>query len=425
MEKTFSIKYPWRFAQKDRNTIVKFILYVIWPFGAWLACLKSANTKTSYIIFFLFSLLLCWHMAPNSISLYDDFLGILERYNNTNISTDQLLTQIRDYFLMNDNAPKELYEIVMIWFVKLFTNNYHFYFLVCAIPVTYFQLKTLQFITLDKKYIATYWYAMAMMFLLIFPRDIITVQNPRFATGLWLGIYFCIKRWSSGSSNILTILPVVLCPLIHSGLWPFTIVVILFEFISNVNVRILEIAALISIPLSFINTDIFVGFDFSHYVPSNFVGWVDLYNSEDAYADLHGDTRAGYWWVSWIFQMIKQITYAAMVIYLIKHNKSNTNFESKRFYPFFLYILFIINIVQSIPEIGTRYYWFLQIFTAFMWFKAVYPNKSIYVKTLLIGLSMPFFYRYGYVMGGALAVNTPIDIFCTPLPYLMGKGLFW
>lgn len=425
MEKTFDAKYPWSFAEEDRNAIGKWILYILWPFGAWLLCLKSANTKTSYIIFFLFSLLLCWHMEPNNTLLYDDFLGILERYNNTNISTDQLATQIRNYFLLKDNAPKELYEIVMIWFVKLFTNNYHFYFLLCAIPVAYFQLKTLQFITLDQKYIATYWYAIVMMILLILPRDIITVQNPRFTTGLWIGIYFCIKRWSSDSSNICTILPILLCPLIHSGLWIFTVAVIFFEFISYVNIRLLEITALISIPLSFINTDIFVGFDFSQYLPSNLVEWAKIYSSEDAYSNLHGDTKAGYWWVSWIFQMIRQITYVAMAIYLIKHNKENENLESRRFYPFFLYIFFITNLVQSIPVLGDRYYWFLQVFTAYIWFKAVYPNKSIYIKFLLIGLSMPIFYRYGYVMGGALSVNTPIDIFFCPLPYLLSKGLLW
>lgn len=425
MEKTYDVKYPWRFAQKDRNTAAKCLLYIMWPFGAWLACLKSANTKSSYIIFFLFSLLLCWHMEPNSTSLYDDFLGILERYNKTNISTSQLIRQIRDYFLLNDNAPKELYESITIWFVKLFTNNYHFYFLFCAIPVAYFQLKTLQFITLDKKYVATYWYAIVMMVILIFPRDIITVQNPRFVTGLWLGVYFCIKRWSSDSSSTLTILPVLLCPLIHSGLWLFTIVVVIFEFISYANVKLFEFVAWASIPLSFVNTDFFLEFDFSQYLPLNLADWSELYNSENAYADLHGDTRAGYWWVSWIFQMIKQITYAAMVIYLIKNNKKNSNFEGRKFYPFFLFVFSVVNIIQSIPELGERYYWFLQIFTAFIWFKSVYPNKSMYIKFLLIGLSMPFFYRYGYILGGALAVNTPTDIFFFPLPYLLLKGILW
>lgn len=36
-----------------------------------------------------------------------------------------------------------------------------------------------------------------------------------------------------------------------------------------------------------------------------------------------------------------------------------------------------------------------------------------------------FFTRYGYVIGGALSVNTPTDIFIMPLPYLIGEGLFW
>ena len=56
---------------------------------------------------------------------------------------------------------------------------------------------------------------------------------------------------------------------------------------------------------------------------------------------------------------------------------------------------------------------------------AFYPfnNKILYI--LLASTSWYMIGRYGYVLGGALSVNTPIDIFYMPLPYLMGKGIFW
>ena len=101
------------------------------------------------------------------------------------------------------------------------------------------------------------------------------------------------------------------------------------------------------------------------------------------------------------------------------------NIESANMYSFYLLIFASINFIQFVPELGNRYYAFLRIFCVFIWFKAFYP---FYNNTLYILLALTSWYmvnRYCYILGGALSVNTPIDIFFTPLPYLMGKGLFW
>ena len=103
----------------------------------------------------------------------------------------------------------------------------------------------------------------------------------------------------------------------------------------------------------------------------------------------------------------------------------NNNLESRNFYPFLLFLLIIVNLAQAIPVLGERYYWFIKIFTIFVWFKAFYPQHKKVIICLLLANSWAFLQRYGYVLGGALAATTPLDIYFTPLPYLIGKGLFW
>ena len=76
-------------------------------------------------------------MSPMSDSGYDDFIGIKERFDTAIISTTDLKYEIDAYFSMADDAPKELYEDILTWFVKGCTNNYHFFFLLAAIPIAF------------------------------------------------------------------------------------------------------------------------------------------------------------------------------------------------------------------------------------------------------------------------------------------------
>ena len=130
----------------------RLFAFFIWPFGAWLSALRKANQKSSYVVFFLFSLLLCWHMSPTEGTYYDDFVGILDRFKNTYFTTNDIVDQIRLFITRSDDAPKELYENVLTWFIKSYTDNYHFFFLLASIPIALCQLKSLSFITFDKRY---------------------------------------------------------------------------------------------------------------------------------------------------------------------------------------------------------------------------------------------------------------------------------
>ena len=420
---TYNDKKPWQYAVND-SIGIRLISFILWPFGTWLYSLKNANSKASFIIYFLFSLLICWHFSETPGVAYDDFIGIKMRFEQTYISTDQILNQINAYFSFSNDAPKELYENILIWFTKSLSDNYHLYFLFSAIPVAILQLLTLRRVVMDYRFDRNSLYAIAVMVMIIFPRDIITVQNPRFATALWLGVYICISTFTKKRSCLLNVLPVIFCPMIHSGMWIFTIMCFVFILIPK-RVPLLEKLALCTIPLGFLNTDFLLGFDFSKYLPSSLSSWAELYNNEESYAQLHGAGRAGFWWVSWIFDTIMQIAYVWMTIIIIKNDRKNNNEESKNIYAFFLFLLIICNVMHSLPEIGKRYYWILQIITMFIWFKSQYPCEKKVMKLLMLGSFRGFLFRYGYIFGGALAVTTPVDIYIMPLPYLILKGIIF
>lgn len=420
MIKTYDNRTPhW---SNDSEAKGKFLLFFIWPFGAWLYSLWTANTRSSYIIFFLFSILLCWHMAPMPGSEYDDFIGILDRFNSTNISSIELLTQIKNFFTLNPNAPKELYENIVIYLVKSFTDNYHIYFFICSIPVAFCQLKSLKRITSDIYFKAGNWIAILILAMFIFPRDIITVQNPRFTTGFWICLVSSIYCFSESRKKYYYLIPILLTPMIHSGMWLYLIIITIYVLIPH-KVRLLEILVICSIPISFFDANLFHNLNLS-FLPENLYRWSLLHFDPDNINN-QAELRSGYWWVGYSFFIASKITYIYMIIKLINNkNDINNNQEAFNFYPFFLFNVFIVNLIQPIPVLGERYYWFIQIYTIYIWFKTFHLENKNIILALVITNLWGIIRRYGYILGGALSVNTDPDIFYTPLIYLIYKGFY-
>ena len=409
------------------NIVWKMLFYLFWPFGTWLFCLKEPRTKSSYLVFFLFSLLLLWHMSPAGLTdEYHDFLGILEEFNTTKITTGEFLDEVVAFFTFSDDAPKELYQDFLTWFTKLFTENYHFMFLLAAIPVAYFQLKSMQLVTNDSFFMPGFLGIIAMIAMII-PRDMIAVQNPRFTTGFWLFVCCSLYCFSQKHIKLKYLLPFLLLPAMHSGLWPALIMIGLYLIFPK-NTRLLETMAIASIPFVFIDPDLFSMLNIDlNVLPSSLSKWADNYISEEAYSKfILNEGRAGFWWVDSLFQFALKILYIMLALQVIGNkNKVEINSEASGFYSFFLFIFFMINMIQFVPVMGSRYYGMWRIFVFYTWYKTFHFERKTPYYLLLIFNSWYIVNRYGYVLGGALAVNMPPDIFFTPLPYLIGEGLFY
>ena len=407
--------------------MVLLLFFFIWPFGAWLYAVSKIRLRSSYVIFFLFSLLICWHMAPTGYTdFYDDFLGIKDQFDASATTSSEMRTMVVDFFTLSEDAPKEIYRLLLEWFVKLFTDNYHFYFLLCSIPVTLCMLPMVRRFTSDSRFKVSF-IGLLTVAMFVFPRDIFTVQNARFATGLWVCLTFTILYYCNGRKWIY-ILPVLFSPVFHSGMWPYVALFVIALFIPRYR-RGIEIVALCSIPFIFFDADLMSNFNVS-ILPPGIRAWVERGLSEEKYNKfiLH-EGRSGFWWVTAAFSYMMRVAYIIMTYLLIKKREYvEQNEEARNLYVFYLLLFAFVNFIQFVPILGERYYWFLRMFCVFMFFKAFYCVLPAYKKVLmflLVACSWGILQRYGYVLNGALSVHTSIDLFYAPLPYLIGKGLFW
>lgn len=425
METTFNKMHPFA-AYNKRELGAVLIFYLIWPFGAWLYSLfRCPKTKGAYFVFFLFSLLLCWHFSPNySVGHYDDFLGILERFNGNNISTDKLLAIYHDYFSFSDNAEKDLYESTLNWVTRLFSDNYHLFFLIASIPVALCQLTVMKRLTGDIRFKNASVIGVVLLIMFIFPRDIITVQNPRFTTGFWLAVlgtidFYCENM--NGTRHWTSIFLVLLAPLCHSGLFLYAALFVAGVFVKPT--RLLEIIAIVSIPFSLFDAGLLHGISAS-ILPANLQIWAEHYMSDDSFSKyVLNEGRSGFWWITDCFEFMMKLVYVVMAVQLIRNRQETMkNAESSSLYAFFLFLFSIVNLIQFVPVLGERYYWFVRILCLFVWFKSFGFTKSNMLYLLLFSCSFAMFKRYGYILGGALSVTTNPDMFIMPLPYLIATG---
>lgn len=407
--------------ENPQDWIFKLILFIIYPFGAFLISLRNAASKSSYLIYFLFGLIFCWHMNPTG-DRYDDLFGIMERVVANNYSTKEIWEQFVTFITFKEDAPKEVYENVLNWFSKLFSPNPHLFFTIAAIPYLFFMLKSLKKITTDRKFTQC-WYCLIVLALFVLPRDIITVQNPRFTTGVWMAVFATISFFSSSKYQWRYFLIILATPLIHSGFW-FYVLAFTGGLFAMRYQKLLIVLLYASVPFSYLSYDLLTSLNLSALpLPSTLAVWIERYLSEDSFNEFVANEGAsGYFWVAQIFTTIRTTAYLIVPLYLWKYRKEiEQRNDIKHLFKFFLYFYALVNFIQFVPVLGERFYWIVRILAIYLWFKAIYPRHNTVLKILLLACSWEIFKRYFYK--GAISSSVPLEIFYTPLPNLIAD--FW
>ena len=404
----------------QRDLVAKLSLFLFWPFGAFLWSALEANKKSSYVIFFLFGTLFCWNMAPRGSARYDDFIGMVNLFERAYYSSYEILDQIWKYISFEKDAPKELYNNVLIWITKSISDNYHLYFALASIIYLTFMLGSLRMITSDYKFKICF-FSLLILMLFVIPRDLITVQNPRYTTGLWLNIFCTLKYYYSGKVKNRWIYPfIILCsPFFHSGMWLYVGLFWGLSILSKLNFPMKSALILfyISIPFSYLSYEILANYSIDLLpIPDTFKATFKSYTSEATF-NKYNTSGTGLAWLQNIFDFIRITFYAAIPYFIYKYRNSIRDIRIQHFITYLFLFGAIVNFIQSVPVLGLRYSYFFQILAIYIWFKVVYPRNNNFLLFGLAGWAFYIVNRYFYK--GAVSVCVPPDIWFMPTPLLL------
>ena len=400
----------------------KLALFIFCPFLSFLYSLRDAASRSSYVIYFLFGVAICWSMDVNFSpdAHYDDLQGIMERFRNFHMSGEDLRYQISEYFSFSGHAEKELYGIAMMWFTKLFTQNPHAYFALSAVVYLIFFLNCLKRITRAPHFDNSF-YCLIILLLFVVPRDIITVQNPRYSTAMWMAIMGTFNYYLATKHRMWNVLWIAAAPLCHSGMWAYAVIFIAGQMlIKLLNHKVIWAFYIISIPFVFFSYDVISMVDIQSLpLPSNFQRWVSWYFNEDSFnKEIKGTGASGFAWVGQTFAILSKIMYVGIPFILKKYSAEiSGNKLLWQFLWFFIFYAAVVNFMQAIPVLGYRSYFVTRILSMYFWIIMVYPRNNKYLLYLLAANSWEIFYRYFYK--GAVNSSVPKIFFIEPLPVVI------
>lgn len=400
------------YSNPKKERLYYILFFLIWPFGALLSTLKNMKGKHFLFIYGLFCILFCWNMDVRNHLRYDDLSGIAGIFMYNNIDTADFIDILDKYFNGHQDATREIYLYFMIWFTRLFSDNPHAFFALCSLPYLFFQIKCFKII-IDNPKFHNGWIGFLFIFLFMLPRDILTIQNPRFTTALWLCIYVIMKYYSNKGSWK-TLLWLALTPIIHSSFWVFIGIFFIGLFSKHFQ-SILMPLVYISIPFSYMSSDIIGSIDLASIIPlpDSINNWATSYLESENKAISYG--TSGLYWVPIMFNTIKRTVYLIVPILLWRKRKI-LNADHKALFSFYLFLFATINFLQPVPVLGGRYMWFVQILSIYMLFLAYGDNAKKYLIIILLANSWYVSMRY---TRGAAASSVPPIIYYSPAPYII------
>lgn len=374
-------------------TIIKLILFIIWPFGTFLYSFKSPSKYSSYLIFFLFTLLFSWSMYYDDYYRYIDFIAVSERFYQIGLMSPNEIWQSLINIFSEDAEYRDIYNLALVSLVRTFTPNFHVQYVVAAIPFSLFLLGSLRYLVDNEKFRVDF-FGILLIFLFILPKDIFNIQNFRFSTATWMAVYGIFRYYISKSKA--GALWIFLTPLVHSSFW-FLVVVVLLYYISRHFQGIIKILFFVSIPFSFISSDLFMGADLS-FLPDVLNQWAENYLDKEAYKSYGMDnvwSGTGMFFVRIFCHIIRTIIYILIPILIISQHKTSVAIKKNSdFLFFYIFLFFIVNMIQSIPVLGVRFYGVVRILSIVVYIKYLFPKYRIIMYILLFSCSYEILYEF-------------------------------
>lgn len=345
----------------NHDIVKKFFFFLISPFLGFLAALKRMNTRSSFIVFFLFAVFfgMCF---TTSIGKDDKNRGDaaayryrFEQYRYYN-ATD-ILAVFQDFMSMQDSKSRDIYVPLMSFLSAQVSDNYHVFFTLLAVVMSVFMLLSLKFLVGDEAFKYS-WVCLLLVYFFIRGNGIFNINGCRFWTASWIAIYCNFQLFRNGNKKYLAL--ALLTPMIHASYWFYLIILTIF-YVTGRFTHFWKIAFFISFLISSISMQLLQ--DLSDYLPPTLQFLVERYTDVDI-----GEKGNLYQVLKRLFTLVGNVYLAYMMYLFMKdENRIIQNPKIKILYQFLLVWMTIIFFVMPIPSLGVRYLKLAMPVIAYIW----------------------------------------------------------
>ncbi len=371
------------------------LLFIIWPFGAFLFALSKYNQKESQFIVVLFTGLFGYSMIAESASL--DIFRVLKLAGiYSGISSLQIIEIVTGLYGPEPDNAIDIYKDLIAFIVSRFTTNGNILFMVYGLVYGWVYVKSLDTLVAEERIKGIIPAILLLSFSIAFGMD--QLAGVRFATAayvLFFGLFHLIKTHEKKYLIIAS-----LSILIHFSYLSVIVVFILFFLIQKYHKLIYAIVIFSFISAGFLQDSI-------NEIISFLGGSIE--ERATIYTQMAENKQNIVWYVGLREEMMT--IYALVFIVYTNINKGKfkvTVFSEKLLY-FSLMLLTLSNFTNHIQHAGYRYsFVFIMFFMSYVYvfFLANKGSKAIRVLSLM---AVPFFLlQFLYVVRSVLFYSSPM-----------------
>ncbi|MFA5619174.1 MAG: EpsG family protein [Weeksellaceae bacterium] len=402
--------------ENNQDKALKIILFFISPFIAALYSVRNMNTKSSYLVFFLFAVF--FGMAFTVSNDRSEYAGDGAHYRATFEDYYSYISDIEYYdglreFLTFDEGKKDYYFDTLSFYISEYTSNYHWMFMVAAMVFAFFALKSLRFLTSERNF--DFSYSSLLLVYLFMVNGIFNINGLRFWTAAWVGVYCIFQIFRNNDKRYFLLL--LFTPFIHGSFWFLIALIVIIYFFKRYNKTWIT---LFFISFFVGNIAVEVLQDISAYLPTFIQRLIASYTSEE---NLDRFSRgSGFIWVRRLMGFSVRLYLFLMIYFFIQHaNKIKSTPATRNLYLFLIPYMTIINLTLSIPSFGNRYMPLAYPVIAYIW---LVHFKDVKYKVFLQHLPLVFWFSIYHNILTKYPSVTDLSFYITNPFSLIYKYLF-
>lgn len=405
------------FLLENRNDVIaKFLLFLLSPLLGFIYSLKRINTKSSFVIFFLFSLCFGMCFTPKKCSMYIDGQHYQELFLSSRyINKTTFENKFKEYITLNSDE-KDFYADALSYYVSRVTDNYHIFFFIASIIFSFFLLKTLRYLAVEKEFDNSY-ICLTLCYLFI-NISIFNINGLRFWTGYWVAMYALFKIFRENNYRYLLLL--IFATFFHGSLW-ILLALVLITLITKKYNKIWILLYFVSFFIGHVAFTI-IG-EITEYLPVFMQNLAKSYTSAEAINRITAE-GTGFWIVGKVFGYIVDVFFFVVIIIIIGNKeKIISDTRTKNLFGLLLVLTTFCNFVSSVPSLGARFVMFTYPLIAYIWLLCIKDYKKKY--TLFFMLVPLYFFMNIYQTLRLYIETLNIDFFISSPIYLSAKYLLF
>lgn len=405
------------FLLENRNDVIaKFLLFLLSPLLGFIYSLKRINTKSSFIIFFLFSLCFGMCFTPQKCSMYIDGRHYQELFLSSRyINKTTFENKFKEYITFNGDE-KDFYADALSYYVSRVTDNYHIFFFIASIIFSFFLLKAFKYLVKEKEFDNSY-ISLVLCYLFVYI-TIFNINGLRFWTGYWVAVFALFKIFRDNNYKYILLLAVATA--IHGSLWILFMLVLIAIFTQKYH-KIWIVLYFVSF---FVGQVVFtvIG-EITEYLPSFLQDFANNYTTEGQINRMT-NRGTGFSFIGiFLGYLISIFFFITMVVIIRNKEKVISDIRTQKLFGLLLVLITFSNFVSSVPSLGVRFEAFTYPLIAYIWQLCIKDYKKKY--SLLFMLVPIYFFMRIYQTLKLYVEVLNIDFFISSPIYLSAKYLLF